>query len=115
MSEDSLDRLTRLSRQFVEERQWQSFQTPKNLSMAMIVEAGELVEHFQWLTQQESLQPDAGKKQAIADELSDVLVLLLRIADVLDIDMKVAAEDKIRRNGENYPVAEQANGPYRSR
>jgi NTP pyrophosphatase (non-canonical NTP hydrolase) len=102
---DSLEHIRLLSGRFVEERNWQSFQTPKNLAMAMIVEAAELVEHFQWLSPEQSLHPDTPMRDAIAEELSDVLIYLVRMADVLDIDLGKSAVAKIAHNAIKYPVA----------
>jgi dCTP diphosphatase len=102
---DVLARVRSLSRRFVEARRWQHYQTPKNLAMAMIVEAGELVELFQWQTAEESLAPDAKAREAIAAELADVLIYLTRIADVLDIDLGEAALSKLDANERKYPIA----------
>ncbi len=101
---DSLKALTAAVRQFADERDWDQFHSPKNLSMALIVEAGELVEHFQWLTQAQSRQPDAKQQQAIALEMADVLIYLVRLADQLDIDLLTAARKKIAINAAKYPV-----------
>ena len=111
METDSLKYLQGLTRQFVEARDWQSFQSPKNLSMGMIVEAGELVEHFQWLTEEQSRSIDSAKKAEVADEIADVLVFLLRLADELNIDLGAWTEQKIFRNGEKYPVDQCSAGP----
>jgi dCTP diphosphatase len=108
---DSINQLNALARQFVEQRNWQQFQSPKNLSMGMIVEAGELVEHFQWLSEQQSREVDDDKKAQVADELADVLVFLLRIADELNIDLGKSAVDKMLRNEIKYPVSRHADGP----
>ncbi len=106
---DSLKALSAVVRKFADERDWDQFHSPKNLSMALIVEAGELVEHFQWLTQSQSRQPDAEQQQAIALEMADVLIYLVRLADQLDIDLLTAARKKIAINAAKYPV-EQAKG-----
>ena len=106
---DSLQDLKARVNQFVAERDWVQFHTPKNLAMAMIVEAAELVEHFQWDTPQESQQLLPEKKEAVAHELADTFVYLLRIAEVLDIDLIEAANKKINLNGQKYPV-EKAKG-----
>lgn len=92
-------------RRFAQERDWDQFHSPKNLSMALIAEAAELVEHFQWLTEEESraLPPDARAK--VADELADVLVYLVRIADRLDIDLLAATARKLADNEAKYPAA----------
>jgi len=106
---DSLKELrTRLQR-FVDERDWQQFHSPKNLSMAMIVEAAELVEHFQWMTEQQSLQLTPEKKEMVSQEIADTFVYLLRIAEVLGIDLIDAANSKLEINALKYPV-EKARG-----
>lgn len=101
---DSLDCLRGRINQFVQERDWAQFHSPKNLSMAMIVEAGEVVEHFQWMTEAESRDLSAAKKEEIGQELSDTLVYLLRIAEVCGIDLIEAANKKIDLNAKKYPV-----------
>jgi dCTP diphosphatase len=101
---DSLDKLRARINLFVQERDWAQFHSPKNLSMAMIVEAGELVEHFQWMTEQESQHLDAEKKEQVGQELSDTFVYLLRIAEVCGIDLIEATNKKINLNAEKYPV-----------
>jgi len=101
---DSLDALRARVNNFVTERDWAQFHSPKNLAMAMIVEAGEVVEHFQWMTEQESRQLDAQTKEQVGHELSDTLVYLLRIAEVCGIDLIEAANKKIDLNAQKYPV-----------
>jgi NTP pyrophosphatase (non-canonical NTP hydrolase) len=97
---------------FARARDWEQFHTPKNLAMAMIVEAAELVEHFQWLTPEQSQAIDAKTRARVAEEIADVLIYLTRLADVLEIDPLQAAFDKIKLNGEKYPV-EKARGHNR--
>ena len=106
---DSLEELRERINAFVQERDWAQFHTPKNLAMAMIVEAAELVEQFQWDTPAESQQLSAEKREAVSDELADTFVYLLRIAEVLDIDLIEAANQKIDLNARKYPV-EKARG-----
>ena len=106
---DSLSDLRETINHFVNERDWAQFHTPKNLSMAMIVEAAELVEHFQWDTPLESQQLSAEKCEAVSHELADTFVYLLRIAEVLNIDLLEAANKKIKLNAIKYPV-EKAKG-----
>lgn len=91
-------------RAFAERRDWQQFHSPKNLSMALIVEAGELAEHFQWLTQDESFKLADKKRQAVGEELADIFVYLVRLADQLDIDLPEAVDRKIALNEEKYPA-----------
>ncbi len=101
----SLDELRQRLRAFAAERDWEQFHSPKNLAMALIVEAGELVEHFQWLTQQQSLALPADKREQVAQELADVLIYLVRLADRLDVNLLDAAERKLALNAEKYPAA----------
>lgn len=99
----TLQELTQALRRFADERDWERYHTPKNLAAALIVEAGELLEHFQWLTQEESgrLSPEA--RQEVAHEVADVLIYLTRLADRLDIDMLAAASEKMGLNAQKYP------------
>ena len=101
---DSLSDLRETINTFVAERDWAQFHTPKNLAMAMIVEAAELVEHFQWDTSRESQQLTAKKREAVSHELADTFIYLLRIAEVLNIDLIQAANQKIALNDLKYPV-----------
>jgi NTP pyrophosphatase (non-canonical NTP hydrolase) len=93
-------------RAFVEERDWGKFHTPKNLVMALTGEAGELTELFQWLTADESASVMADEQAArkVRDEVADVFVYCLRLADVLRIDLPAAVRDKMRQNAAKYPV-----------
>ena len=101
---NELEELRALISNFAKERDWDQFHSPKNLSMALIVEAGELVEHFQWLKQSESHELSKDKLEAVEEELADILVYLIRIADRLDIDLIDAARKKIKSNAAKYPV-----------
>jgi NTP pyrophosphatase (non-canonical NTP hydrolase) len=99
-----LDTLKLALRDFAAARDWKPFHTPKNLAMAMIVEAAELVEHFQWATPEESLAPPPEKLAAIRDEVADTLIYLVELADALDIDLIAAARAKIAKNALKYPA-----------
>ncbi len=101
---DSLKKLTTTIREFADDRDWEQFHSPKNLSMALIVEAGELVEHFQWLSQQQSLELDEEQSRLVALEMADVLIYLVRMADRLNIDLLQAATEKIAINDKKYPA-----------
>ena len=103
----SLQELTQELRRFADERDWERYHTPKNLAAALIVEAGELLEHFQWLTQEESLHLSPEAKQEVAHEVADVLIYLTRLADRLDIDMLAAASEKMGLNAKKYPPLSQ--------
>ena len=108
---ESLETLTAFVRDFVKARDWEQFHTPKNLAMALAGEVGELIEHFQWLTADESrqLMSDPKKAEAVRDELADVCVYCLRLGDVLGIDLAQAIRAKMAKNAAKYPV-EQAKG-----
>ncbi|HSH86117.1 MAG: nucleotide pyrophosphohydrolase [Methylophilus sp.] len=101
---DSIDALRARVNNFVEERDWAQFHSPKNLAMSMIVEAAEVVEHFQWMTEQESRQLDADIREKVGHELADTFVYLMRIAEVCGIDLIAAANAKIDLNAQKYPV-----------
>ena len=94
-------------RAFCAARDWHRYHTPKNLVMALSVEAAELVEHFQWATPEESLKPTPEKLSEIRDEVADTLIYLVELADVLDIDLIAAARDKIAKNALKYPAPER--------
>lgn len=100
-----IEELTHQVREFAAERDWEQFHTPKNLAMALAGEVGELLAEFQWLTPEESMavmdDPEAG--HAVADELADVAIYLIRLADVLGVDLAEAATAKIRRNADRFP------------
>ncbi len=109
---DDLEALRRRLAAFAAARDWDQFHAPKNLAMALIAECAELVEHFQWLTAEQSMALTAEKKAAVRLELADILIYLVRIADKLDIDLIAAARDKVAINEERYP-AEQVRGDAR--
>lgn len=91
-------------RRFAAERDWDQFHSPKNLASALVVEAGELLERFQWLSEEQSRALSAKDKEKVAEEMADVFVYLIRLADKLDLDLLEVARDKIARNAEKYPV-----------
>jgi dCTP diphosphatase len=90
--------------QFADERDWDQFHNPKNLAMALIAEAGELVEHFQWLTPHQAKNLSEETKSEVEQEIADVFLYLMRLADKLGIDMIAAAEKKMQINAEKYPI-----------
>jgi NTP pyrophosphatase (non-canonical NTP hydrolase) len=100
--------LRELVRRFVDERDWQQFHSPKNLSMALAIEAAELMEHFQWVTPEASrnVGQDPEKLAAIGEELADVFCYSLAIANELEIDLSAALRSKMKRNELKYPAAE---------
>lgn len=101
---DSLRGLAADMARFAEERDWGQFHSPKNLASALVVEAGELLEHFQWMTEAQSAALAAEKRDAVAGEIADVLLYLVRLADVLGIDPVAAARAKMALNASRYPV-----------
>jgi dCTP diphosphatase len=101
---DSLNDLRERLRRFAAERDWEQFHVPKNLAMSVAIEAAEIMEHFQWLTPQESAALPESRRAAVAHEIADVLLYLVRLADVLDIDPLEAALDKIVINARKYPA-----------
>lgn len=100
----SLESLRSDLRRFAEARDWQQFHTPKNLAMALSVEAAELLECFQWLTPEQSAGLAAADRRAVEEEAADVLLYLLRLTDVMEIDLLDAARRKIAVNARKYPV-----------
>ncbi|MCB2182475.1 MAG: nucleotide pyrophosphohydrolase [Desulfobulbaceae bacterium] len=104
-----MEKIVESLRKFRMERDWEQFHSPKNLSMALIVECAELAEHFQWLTEEQSRNLSSEKKQAVKEEIGDVLIYLANLADMLDIDLLEAAREKIEKNRIKYP-ADQARG-----
>ena len=89
---------------FNRERDWEKYHSPKNLSMALSVEVAELLEVFQWLTEDQSRHLPPAKKQAVEEEIGDVTILLLALADELGVDILAAARQKLERNKQKYPV-----------
>jgi NTP pyrophosphatase (non-canonical NTP hydrolase) len=100
----TLDELAARLAEFARERDWDQFHSPKNLAMALAGEAGELLEHFQWLTEAQSRELTAETRDAVALELADVLLYLVRLADQLGIDLDAAARRKIELNAQKYPA-----------
>lgn len=101
---NDIQRIIETHRKFIQERDWVRFQTPKNLAMALSVEAAELVEIFMWLTEKQSISLKEQQLNAAADEIADIFIYLLRIADVLGIDLIKSADKKMQKNGEKYSV-----------
>jgi len=91
-------------RTFAKARDWEQFHSPKNLVMALSVEASELLEHFQWLTEAEAQNLSTEQKALVAEEMADVLLYLLRLADGLNVDLLDAAEKKMAKNEKRFPV-----------
>ena len=109
---NSLEALRDRLREFARERDWDQFHTPKNLSMALIAEAAELVEHFQWVEGDKSHLLEDKVRPSVEEEIADILIYLVRIADKLSIDLYNAAERKIAINARKYP-ADKVRGSAR--
>jgi len=112
---DTLQPLIHSLRCFAAERNWQQFHSPKNLACALSVEAAELLEHFQWLSEAESQMLSAGKIAAVRDELADVFIYLLQLADKLGVDLLAAAENKVAANEAKYPIEKAAGSSKKYR
>jgi NTP pyrophosphatase (non-canonical NTP hydrolase) len=104
-SSNPLEPLVQALRTFAAERAWEQFHTPKNLACALSVEASELLEHFQWLTEAQSQSLPADKRAEVAAEAADVFLYLLQLCDKLGIDLVAAAHAKMHVNAEKYPAA----------
>ena len=109
MSDTFTQALSNAIDDFAKERDWEQIHSPKNLSMALMVESAELVEHFQWLTANQSGELSSERLDAVAEELADVLIYTLRLASRLGVDIEQAAWAKLEKNRRKYPV-EKARG-----
>ncbi|MEM7342742.1 MAG: nucleotide pyrophosphohydrolase [Chloroflexota bacterium] len=106
-NQHSLESLTKAVRHFRDERSWRQFHSPKNLSMSIAIEAAELMEHFQWLTTEEAAnlaQTEGDTRQAILEELADVLLYCFSLADVLECDIGEIMMKKLAKNEKKYPA-----------
>jgi NTP pyrophosphatase (non-canonical NTP hydrolase) len=112
MQRDSLDDLNRRLLDFARVRDWEQFHSPKNLAMALAGECGELLEHFQWLSEEQSANLDADKKREVGREMADILNYLIRLSERLNLDLIAAAHEKIAINEVRYPV-EKVRGDAR--
>ena len=98
---------------FADERDWDQFHNPKNLSMALSVEASELVEIFQWLTpEQAKAIMSSSESEHVKEEMADIMIYLIRMADKLNVDLESAVTDKIVKNGKRYPVSLSKGNVY---
>jgi len=100
----ALRRLRERLRVFASARDWTQFHSPKNLAIALSVEAAELLEHFQWISDKDSLDMQSAKIGKIEEEMADVLLYLIRLADILNVDLVQAADRKIEANSQKYPI-----------
>lgn len=104
MNQDGVDDLRMQLREFARERDWEQFHTPKNLSMALAGEVGELLEIFQWLTPEQAAEVmDSARAEDVRDELADVTIYLVRLADMLGVDLLEVAHAKLERNHDRFP------------
>lgn len=103
-SRDSLAQLAQALQRFADERDWGQFHAPKNLASALVVEAGELLEPFQWLTEAQSRELPPETHEAVALEMADVLLYLVQLANALNVDLVDAAQRKMVINARKYPV-----------
>ncbi len=111
MKGDRLGSLRDALRVFAKDREWDQFHSPKNLAIALSVEAAELLEHFQWRAGNEE-ELDSATREKVAEEMADVLLYLIRLADKLDVDLLGAADQKMKANARKYPV-EKSRGRSR--
>jgi dCTP diphosphatase len=109
---DSLNALNARLLAFARARDWEQFHSPKNLVMALAGEAGELLEHFQWLSEEQSRTLSEAKRQEVAQEMADILIYLVRLSERLGVDLLAAADDKIAINERRYP-ADRVRGDAR--
>lgn len=104
---DSLSAIEGQLRQFREERSWERFHSPKNLGISLAIEVGELLEHFQWRSDEDVIQHIAAERSRIAEEVADVVIYAIQLADVAKIDLGMAIADKISKNSEKYPPQQE--------
>lgn len=112
MPHTELDELQNRLLEFARARDWEQFHNPKNLAMALSVEASELLEHFQWLTPEQSAQLAPDKQREVALEMADIFIYLLRLAERLNVNLLDVVDEKIALNEERYP-AERVRGSAR--
>ncbi len=102
----SLEQIREEIKEFIKERDWEQFHSPKNISMSIAIEAAELMEHFQWLTEEQSkkLLKDKQKRRAIEDELADIAIFILDFCNLCNIDLEEIIEMKLKKTAEKYPA-----------
>ena len=110
---DKMDDLIKKIREFRQERDWDQYHSPKNLAMALVVETSELVENFQWLTEEQSLNLPPDKLAAVKEEVGDVLIYLANLCDKLGIDPLGEAFNKLEKNKKKYPVSKVRGKSYK--
>ena len=99
-----IESLSAKLKKFAEERDWEQFHSPKNLASALVVEAAELLEIFQWMKEDESKKPDERTLDKVKEEIADIQIYLLRISDVMGINIQEAVKAKIEKNSAKYPI-----------
>jgi len=104
MSEPAIEELKLKLKEFAQVRDWEQFHSPKNLSMALSVEVSELVEHFQWMTEAQSADLSPQRHAAVAFEMADIFIFLLRLSDQLNVDLMEITKRKMELNNKRYPV-----------
>ena len=104
MSDNELQRLVDRLREFAQRRDWEQFHSPKNLSMALAVEASELLEHFQWMSEEQSQKLSPQQHRLVSLEMADVFIFLLRLVDRLDVDLLEVTKEKMLINETRYPA-----------
>lgn len=104
MKDNPFETIKQELRAFAEQRDWDQFHSPKNLAMALNVEAAELLEHFQWLTEQQSASLDEDTLSEVTEEIADIQVYLIRLADKLGVDIVEATHAKMKKNAQKYPA-----------
>lgn len=104
MSDNYLQQISQRLLEFARERDWEQFHAPKNLAMALAVEAGEIMEHFQWLSEAQSEQLSADKRREVAYEIADVFIFTMRLSQRLGIDLAAVVDEKIKINEQKYPA-----------
>jgi NTP pyrophosphatase (non-canonical NTP hydrolase) len=104
MSDHYLHQISQRLLEFARERDWEQFHAPKNLAMALAVEAGEIMEHFQWLSEEQSEQLSEDKRQQVAYEVADVFIFTMRLSQRLGIDLAAVVDEKIKINEQKYPA-----------
>ena len=105
-SKTTIAEIKSLVGEFVDQRDWQQFHSPKNISMALAVEAAELMEHFQWISMEDSRQVDSQQLEAIGEEIADVFCYTIAMANSLDLDLTSIFERKMEKNRQKYPASE---------
>lgn len=101
-------------RKFASERDWEQFHSPKNLAMALSVETSELVEHFQWLTEEQSSSLSSEDLEAVGDEIADIQIYLVRLSDQLGVDIGKAVDKKLAINADKYPISKAHGSALKS-